>query len=280
MMLRCTMGLTLAALVVACGDNRTPAPIHGAYDGGPLPKLSCVPNLDGQIAANELTPAINVPVHYLVSPPGKTRAVDLIGRVDTKGRQIWDFGADFVDDQVATIAASDLHGKWFEASFPGGTFVAPFDAADATEAVYAYSTNAITLLGLASKNPDGPGGKTLLVYAQPITVYRFPLAVGGHTTSTGTIAGGTLRGQPYAGKDTYDIRVDGSGEVMLAAYTFTQALRIRSTVTVEPSAGQAITTRQTQFLFECFGEIVRATSQPGETNDDFTTAAELRRLGQ
>jgi hypothetical protein len=32
-------------------------------------------------------------------------------------------------------------------------------------------------------------------------------------------------------------------------------------------------------MFECFGEIARATSQPNETNDDFTTAAELRRFG-
>jgi hypothetical protein len=37
-------------------------------------------------------------------------------------------------------------------------------------------------------------------------------------------------------------------------------------------------TRQTSFFFECFGEVARATSQPNETQDDFTTAAELRRL--
>jgi hypothetical protein len=39
------------------------------------------------------------------------------------------------------------------------------------------------------------------------------------------------------------------------------------------------TQRQVSFLFECFGEIGRATAQPKETNDDFTTAAEIRRLG-
>lgn len=280
MMLRCTMTMAFAAVLAACSDNRTPAPTHPAYDAGTLPQLTCVPNLDGKIDANELSPALDIPVHYLVSPSGKTRTVDLVGGVDAQGHRVWDFGADYADDQLATISATGLQGKWYAASFPGATFTAPFDAGDTTEAVYAYNSNAITLLGLASKNADGPGGKTLLVYAPPITVYGFPLVVGAHTTSTGSISGGTLRGQPYAGKDTYDISVDASGEVKLAAYTFTQALRIRSTVTVEPSAGQTITTKQTQFLFECFGEIARATSQPGETSDDFTTAGELRRLGQ
>ena len=37
-------------------------------------------------------------------------------------------------------------------------------------------------------------------------------------------------------------------------------------------------TYQISFLFECFGEVARATSQPNETNQDFTTAAEVRRF--
>jgi hypothetical protein len=37
-------------------------------------------------------------------------------------------------------------------------------------------------------------------------------------------------------------------------------------------------TRQDSYLFECFGEVARATSQPNETSDDFTTAAEVRRF--
>lgn len=279
MMLRCTTIVCCVAALAACSDNRTPAPTHAAYEAGTLPQLTCVPNLDGNIDSTELSPALNIPVSYLVSPQGQTRPVDLVGAVDAQGHRFWDFGADYATDQVAKISASGLVGKWYAASFPGGTFVAPFDAADTTEAIYAYNSTAIALLGLASTS-DAAANKTLLVYSPPITVYRFPLAVGSHYTSSGSITNGTLRGQPYAGKDTYDITVDASGEVKLAAYTFTQALRIRTTVTIEPSAGQPITTKQTQFMFECFGEIARATSQAGEKNDDFTTAAELRRLGQ
>jgi hypothetical protein len=116
------------------------------------------------------------------------------------------------------------------------------------------------------------------VYAPPIELYRFPLAVGVMYSSSGTITNGMLRGLPYAGTDTYDINIDASGQLTLENYVFTQVLRVRTTVTVMPSAGQSIVTRQTSFFFECFGEVARATSQPNETQDDFTTAAELRRL--
>jgi hypothetical protein len=213
-----------------------------------------------------------------VSPAGTTRQVDLVGTVDSQGHRVWDFGSDYADDQVATITATGISGKWYATSFPSATFVAPFDAGDTLEAVYAYNTTAIVLLGLASRDPDGPGGKTLVSYAPPIALYQFPLHVGQSYSTSGTITNGTLRGLPYAGTDTYDIAVDASGQLTLEAYTFSQVLRVRTTATVAPSAGQSITTRQTSFFFECFGEVARATSEPGETNDDFTTAAELRRL--
>jgi hypothetical protein len=32
-------------------------------------------------------------------------------------------------------------------------------------------------------------------------------------------------------------------------------------------------------LFECFGEVMRATSKTGEKNEDFTVASEIRRFG-
>jgi hypothetical protein len=267
---------TIFLLLCACGDNKTPQPTHPPYDSGALPQLACVPNLDGQIDATELQPALDNPVKYLVSPPGTTRSVDLVGTVDAQGHQVWDFGSDYADDESATITATGIAGKWYASSFPSATFVAPFDAGDTIEAVYAYNTVAIVLLGLASHDPGAL--QTLLVYAPPVALYKFPLHVGQAYSSAGTITNGTLRGIPYAGTDTYDISVDASGQLTLEAYTFTQVLRVRTTATVAPSAGQSVVTKQTSFFFECFGEVARATSQPNETQDNFTTAAELRRL--
>ena len=263
----------LVAALAACGSNKTPQPTRPVYESGTLPQLSCNPNLDGKIEAAEMAPMLNVPVRYLVSPSGKSRTIDL------SAASGWDLGNDYADDLVATISASSPKGKWYETTFPGATFVAPFDAGHTIDAIYAYGPGAIQLLGLASVNADGPGGKTLLAYDVPIAVFRFPLAVGQSWVSAGNVKNATLRGQPYAGKDTYETSIDGAGDLTLPDYTFQSVLRMRTKVTVEPSAGQVTVQRQTSFLFECFGEVARATSQPGEANQDFTTTSELRRLG-
>jgi hypothetical protein len=69
-----------------------------------------------------------------------------------------------------------------------------------------------------------------------------------------------------------------TGQLVLPDFTFTQAHRIDFLVTTVPAAGENVITRQDSYLFECFGEVARATSATNETNDDFTTAAQVRRF--
>lgn len=271
--------LLLPVLLLACSDNRTRQPVRPDYEGGTLPPLSCVPNLDGKIEASEFKPSLGVPARYLTSPAGVSRAVNLAGTVDGTGARVFDLGNDYADDQIAKITASAIGGKWYEQSFPTASFVAPFDAGGTVDAIYANNDTVIALLGLASAAPAPPEGKTLLVYDSPIAVFRFPLVPGNAWTSSATVTKATLRGQPYNGKDTYEISVDGSGKLTTPDFTFSQVLRVRTKVTVEPSAGQVVVQRQTGFLFECFGEVARATSKPGEPLVDFTQTSELRRLG-
>jgi hypothetical protein len=263
----------------ACGENET-HPLNDAYDAGVPAPLACVPNLDGKIDSNEIQPAIGIPLSYLVSPAGTTRQVDVAGTVDSNGHTVWDFSIDYANDQVATIQAQPLAGKWYAGSFPAdGAFVVAQDAGDRLEGVIVYDTAGYHLLGLASTDPAPPEGQTLYVYDAPIDIFRFPLAPGLSYTSSGNVKNATLRGLPYAGQDSYAISVDAAGELILPSITFTQALRVRTTVTATPAAGQPATTKQVSFLFECFGEVARVTSQTGETQDNFTTAAEVRRLG-
>lgn len=272
--------LTLLLLVLlACSDNRTKQPVRPDYEGGSLPPLSCVPNLDGKIEASEFKPSLGVTARYLTSPQGVSRTVNLAGSVDGNGTRVFDLGNDYADDQIAKVTASAIGGKWYEQSFPTATFVAPYDAGGTIDAVYANNDTVIALLGLASTAPAPPEGKTLLVYDSPIAVFRLPLVPGNAWTASATVTKGTLRGLPYNGKDTYEISVDGSGKLTTPDFTFTQVLRMRTKVTVEPSAGQVVVQRQTSFLFECFGEVARATSKAGEPLDDFTQTSELRRLG-
>lgn len=266
-------------VVAACGENETPPPSKANYVAVEPEPLPCIPNLDGKIDAHELAPTIGIPATYLVSPAGKERTVDLVG-AERDGKRIWALGVDFADDQVARISAQTLEGKWYASEFAGleNAIVTPIDAGGTTEGIYTHNDTAFSLHGVASASPDGPN-KTLLVYKTPIALYRFPLAPGVSYSTTGEVENGTFRGLPYAGRDTYEVKVDAAGEVSLPDFTVTQALRVKTKVTISPAAGQVTTQRQTSFLFECLGEVVRATSKLEEPEEDFTVANELRRLG-
>jgi hypothetical protein len=272
----------LAACVwsAACEDNLTHPADTTPYEGGTIAPLSCVPNLDGVIQSSELQPSLGTPASYLVNPSGTTRMVDVEGEVNSSGQLVWDWGASYANDQVAMIEATALSGKWYAASFPNGQYVTPFDAADTLEAVYSQDDNGAYLQGLASTQENPASGKTLWVYGTPVKLYAFPLTPGTTWTSSGTIVNGLVDGVPYAATDTYQGTDDATGQLVLPDFTFTQAHRLRFVVTTTFAAGGAPqVNRQVSFLYECFGEIGRATSQTGEPNANFTTAVEQRRLG-
>jgi len=275
---RILTSLVVLSFVAACGDNQTVPPDHQDYLVPDAGQLACLPNLDGQIDANELQAAIGISESLLVSPAGQTRNVDLTGNVDGAGKRTWDFSVDDGSDQLATIQAMSLDGKWYASSFPNGQWAAPLDVADTLEGVYTHSDTEVDLLGIASTQPNPSNGQTLYVYDAPVEIYRFPLTPGASWTSVGQVHNGTFDGLPYASTDTYNISVDSAGTLILPDVTFTQAMRVKTTVTVVPIVGQTVTTQQSSWLFECFGEVARATSQLDETNPDFTTAAEVRRL--
>jgi len=275
--------LALALACASCSENETPPPGHALYDGGAVAALPCVPNLDGKIESRELVPQVGIPASYLVSPFGKDRPVDIAGKTSPAGKLTWTFGTDFADDQVARVSAQKIDGKWYQASFAAvaNPVVVALDVGGRTEGVYTQNDQGFFLHGVASASPDPPEGKTLLVYDAAIMLYRFPLEPGAAWTSTGTVRGANqfLRGLPYAGKDTYDVKVDGAGELGLPDFVLTQALRVRTNVSISPAAGQVTTQKQVGFIFECLGEVARATSKLNETEENFAVASELRRLG-
>lgn len=270
--------LPLACCIAACGDNQTHLPPDRPGYTTDSGALTCIPNLDGKIDANELTPALGVDVSYLISPQGVDRNVDVVGKV-VGGQRAWDFSIDYADDARVTMTASALTGKWYAATFPTGEFVAPFDAGHTLDGIYRHDADALWLLGLASTQENPPEGKTLFAYDTPIPVVRFPLAVGANWVATGSIVNGTIRGLPYAGKDVYEVEDHQTGKLVLRELTFEQAHEVRTHVTVSPAVGSSTSRRQVSFFMECFGEVARATSKPDEPSPDFTTTSELRRLG-
>lgn len=273
-------GALLACVLLAwgCDDNQTFPTGPGTFDAtDTTAPLSCVPNLDGRIDASELTPALGVPISYLI---GQDRTVDLTGAIDDLNRRVWRLDGS-PNDPVATLAARAAADQWYADSFPGDAVAVPLDLAGAIDGVYRHDADAgtFTLLGVASTEPDPPAGRTLWAYDAPILLYRFPLEDGDAWTSVANVRDGLVNGLPYAARDTYEVSVDGTGRLVLPDLTFTQALRVRTHVVIQPAVGASVTRRQVSFLFECFGEVARATSADGEQDPDFDTAAELRRVG-
>ena len=160
-----------------------------------------------------------------------------------------------------------------------GAFVTPFDAGGTVDNIARQTDQSLLLLGVASDDQSPAEGQTLLIYDNPVEILRFPIQPGTEFVSTGVVQNGTLRGLPYAGKDVYEVRVDAEGSVVLPSLWFQQAFRVRTKVTVQPAVGASTSRRQVSYFSECFAEVVRATSLPDEPNEDFTTAAELRRIG-
>ncbi len=269
----------LTLLTSACGDNLTP-PGHDAYLAGEITPLTCAPNLDGVITANELPTVLDTPVSYLENPAGVTRTVNVAGTTAPNGAVTWDFGADYADDGVLTVTVTSLTGKWYAASFAAGQFVTPEDAAHTLEAVYRRDDAGVYLLGVASTAANPPEGQTLLVYDAGILVAKLPLSPGESWVAKGNVTNGKYRGLPYAGSDTYEVTDDAVGKLVLHDFTFDSVHRVRTKVTVSPSAGASTSVQQVSYFAECFGEITRVVSQQNEPNADFTVAAELRRLGK
>ncbi len=269
--------VALAFTLSACGENQTFVDRDHYVPGEPAP-LECVPNLDGRIDGSELPVVLGTPVNFLVNPAGTEVPIDVGGRVDSDGKLFWDYSADDGTDQLAEITAVDIADRWYADSFPTGQFATPVDAGGRVETIYLRDDTALWILGIASREENPPEGQTLLVYQEPVPYYRFPIEPGMEHVAVGEVVGGTLRGLPYAGRDTYEVHADAVGVVALPDLMFEQAHRVRTKVTVEPAAGMATSQRTVSFLFECFGEVARATSLAGETDEDFSTAAETRRL--
>lgn len=280
------------ALVSCAADNQTLPTEHEPYDGGAAIPLACLPNLDGVIESYELAPTLGQDASYIVTPPLPQDAtqgtfVNTEGAVNAAGRRVWDWSRDDPSHLVASLRAEPLGDQWYANEFIGAHFALPSDLSGSLVGIYSHDEQALRLHGVASVQENPPEGKTLLVYEQPIDFFPFPLQIGKKWTQTGVVTNGILRGlSPWSQEDVYEVEVDLAGELRLPDFTFEQVLRVATKVSVRPKAGsqQGYTQRQVSFVYECFGEVARATSllytDPAQDpGTNFTDAREIRRLG-
>jgi hypothetical protein len=252
--------------LAACGTNLTPQP-------EPPPELpSCVPDRDGQITAAELPIAYGATVAYYASPAGATRTINTAA-----ANRHWDLSEEKADDVIVELGPTRLGPQWYASSFPAGQFVV--DGGGGLEGIYHQNDQALWLDGTASHDMNPPAGKTLVRYADPIPVLRFPVTDGDMYATLAQIPDGIVAGLPFIGTDQVSVDVTGDGALDVPYVRFSPALRVRTTVVRKPSTGTPVVTkRNTIFLFECFGEVARAESRVDEPAADFTTAAYLRRF--
>lgn len=268
--------LPLILLLAACSENLTPVEELPAYQGTPTPVLDCVPNLDGALTADELRVATDIPVNFRFN---KNVPVDLTGLRDQVGVRVWTWDQPNVGDTLLSVAASTVSDKWYAAHFPDGQFVTGLDADGNNEAVYRMDEGGLWLLGLVSADENPAAGQTLIQYTEPVLVTPLPLKKGDTWISVGEVRNATFQGLPYAGRDVYEGKVDDEGELWLPDLRFENTLKVVTQVTSEPSVGQSASRVQVSWYFECFGEVARAVSADGVTEANFSTAAEVRRLG-
>jgi len=81
-------------------------------------------------------------------------------------------------------------------------------------------------------------------------------------------------------KDVYEIADDAVGTLQLHDYTFQDVHRRAHEGDDVAGGRRQRDARAGRLLFECSARSPARRSQNGETNPDFTTAAEVRRLGQ
>jgi hypothetical protein len=270
----CTKWWSLAALVALGGCFGSNKPITSDDGGfGTAPDLSptCVGNNDGVIDRNELQFPLGLTVKYLDNPTGTTVTVNPDGQMTADGRQ-WDL-TNTQGDAVG-LTLQPVAGQWFAPSFPGATYFTISDIGSGTLGIFKVTDSALQIMGFASSEPN----KTLLVYNAPIDSVRFPMQQGDAYVTGATVVNGTLNGMPWAEQDTYQISVDATGTAVLPFLSFSNTLRVHVQLTQSLAGGVSVTRIQHLFFHECYGEVGRMVSNPGETDPSFTTAAEFRRL--
>lgn len=274
-----TIAMLISALCcVGCAADNPRLP-DAAHDYGQASDmLACRADNDGEIALSELLfDQTGVVATYRVNPPGTLDRVDVAGQL-IDGKRQWTH--DSLAGVLLAMKTEDPRDWWFGKHFAGATLAIASDAKAETYQVLSLDApnNRMLLMGLASAQPD----VTLMVYSSPIEIMRFPLRVGLKLTATGAVDEGKLNNMPIATNDTYEVEVDSEGTVLLPRLSFQRTLRMRVKVTSRGPGGVTAKALQYQWFHECFGEIVRAVSQPtrdgSEPDPAFEQASEYRRL--
>ncbi|MGZ3422555.1 MAG: hypothetical protein ACXVEF_30405 [Polyangiales bacterium] len=230
----------------------------------------CAPNHDGTIEAKEVPLAAGLKATFRFA---KNASFATAGIAKADGTKKWDLSVAFPGDTDTVVRTEATAGTWYGSKFPTATYATPLSGTSDLLGVFKVDPAAILLQGVAS--PADGLSKTELTYAPAIPTISFPLKVGSAWKTTSNVTG-TAMGVAVFYTETYDDKVDAKGEMVTPFGSF-DVLRVK--VVLTRTVGAAITvTRTYAFVTECFGTVASVTSNANELSDEFTTAAELRRI--
>lgn len=233
------------------------------------PSTGCSPNKDGTITADEvpIAPGLKATFRVAENAPFATAGV-----VKGDGRR-WDLSIALPGDRDALVTTRALAGTWYGGKFPGASHSTELSLTSDLLGVFQTTATGLLLVGVVS--PTEGATKTELKYATPPAALQFPLKVGAAWKVTSNV-NGTASGVLAAYAETWDARVDVKGELVTPFGTF-DVLRVRTVLTRQVGISTTVT-RSFAFVTECYGTIATVSSKPNELQEEFTTAAEIRRL--
>jgi hypothetical protein len=241
---------------------------------------SCVPNHDGLVEKSELPLVFDVTSRFIASGSEAVPVpVDLVGEALANDRTQWTFDSTFAGDRNVEIQVKDPTTNWAASDFPSAEYIAPLDPDETHWGFYERTDDALLLLGLASTEVD----RNRITYDPPLVALPYPVQLG-HSQSQTISADGIFEYNPYySSSDTYQLDVDGTGEIITPAGTYS-VLRVRIQQTIRvPILVWPFVLEEKQiiaaFVTECLGAVVHVRSAAGEEDLDFTESISLLRLG-
>lgn len=250
------------------GNDAFVAPADDAnVDGG---ERICSPDHDGVVTRAEVPLRAGLRANFRIAT---NATVDTMGS-SSGGTTTWDYSGALTGDHDELVELLAPGGSWWAASYPTATHAAQLSTSSDNLGVFQITDDALLLLGVVS--PSAGVTQTNLAYDPPVVVLQFPLMNGSTFSTTSTVTGQAV-GVIAAYTETYTSVVDAAG-TLVTPFGTTPALRVRTEMHRTSGIATLTTQRQFTFVAECFGIAATITSGAFETDVEFTSAAEIRRL--
>jgi hypothetical protein len=230
---------------------------------------NCVPNRDGVIERDEVTLRAGLNAKFKVS----SRAEFNTAPEEVEGESVWDLSGDFDGDSLTIVELQEPDSFWFSADFPDATYVTQLSADSDLLGIFKSSETGLELLGVAS--PEEGFTQTKLKYDPPVEVLKFPIEEGSQWETESSVSG-TALGVFSLYDETYVTREAGQG-ILKTPFADFPVTRLR--VDLERVVGfVTTTTRQYVWVSECFGTVGTVRSSDNESDIEFSSPSEIRRI--